>query len=79
MVTAKGSQTIRTSRNIRDHRSCKHSVGEVFQHVAAIQLALEQERLGNRQLRHDRAVREWLRHFERVGGWQHVLPPSARK
>lgn len=60
-------------------RKREHSVGEDSQHVAAIRLALNEERLRTRQLRHGRMASEWARHFEKVGGWQRVLPPSARK
>jgi len=79
MITVKGRQHIRTSRNIEGHRSCKHSTGENLQHVEAIRLAREEERLRALQLRHGRRTDEWARHFEKVGGWQRVLPPSARK
>lgn len=68
MITAKGRLAIRTSRNIRGHRSCRHSVGEDSRHVEAIRLALEEERLRARQLCHGRTAGEWARHFERVEG-----------
>jgi hypothetical protein len=79
MITVSGNQTIRTSRNIKGYRSCNHSVGEDLGHVEDSRLALEQKRLGNRVRHNDWAVHEWLSHFEKVGGWQCVLPPSARK
>lgn len=79
MIKIKESQTIRTSRNIRGSYSCKHSVGNSFQHIdAVLRLDLEEKRLMARRFRFDQRIRRWLKHFEWVGGWQRVLPPSAR-
>jgi len=78
MLTSKGMRTIRSSRNIKSFRSCRHTTGTVNGRFDAKRIAREEERLAEREARRVWLAEQWNGHFVAAAGSLCALPPLAR-
>ena len=78
MITFRTTRQVRTSRNIKSFRSCRHVTGVSMAHLGRARLTREKNGLAGREERRMWLAGQWDRHFERAAGPQRVLPPSAR-
>ena len=62
MHTLKNSAHIRTSRNVKSFRSCRHATGELPVDLDQGRMALEGERLAIRVLRQIWLAQQWNEH-----------------
>lgn len=59
MLTMRSMKHVRTSRNIKSFHSCPHATGISLAHLDAARLALEAERLANRERRRLWLAQQW--------------------
>jgi len=63
MLTPKSTGHIRTSRNVKSFRSCRHMTGVRMIGVELGQIAVENERLAGRERRRRWLAEQWREHL----------------
>jgi len=79
MLTMKSMKQIRTSRNVRIFRACRHATGLSAADHDKPRLIGEERALILREARRLWLNEQWGEHFERAAGPLRVLPPAARE
>lgn len=77
MLTLKGSDHARTSRNIKGFRSCRHTTGINAKYLDRGRIRLEEARRIRREARRLWLSRQWSGRFEPRAERLRVLPPSS--
>jgi len=69
---------IRTMQHVKSFRSCATATGVSAAHADRGRIALEEERLAQKEVRRFWLIQEWRERFERLAGPLRVHPPSGR-